>query len=342
MSSMLGWSQRLFPNEIGGIMKSKKILNIVALAVVAVGCSQKCCEEEVPVVNATYVHRYGVAVPGDFWASSGQHGQVVTTLADGVVIAKTFNSGVLDGDTTYTFPHSSQIEKRETYSNGVVVNEIIYYFDGTPKQETVFESFPGLNSVSSWYLNGTPRSIEQKRGDLIVQASYFTINNQRDAMVDNSEGTRLIRDDYGQLLSTDVINGGQMVLRTTYFPNGSPRESIAYQNGVLHGEKKTFHPAGEPNSVETWENGQQSGMTTLYQHGERYTEVPYYNGQKHGVERRYRDGSIVVQEVSWNEGRLHGPSTTHVGDSVKTDYYYTGSPISENDFNLMKNRPIVK
>ncbi len=324
------------------MMKSMKIISLYALAVLAVSCGQQCCEEEVPVVNATYVHRYGVAVPSDFWASSGQDGQVVTTLADGVVVTKSYNAGVLEGDTTYSYPHSSQIEKRETYQNGTVAKEVLYFLDGTPKQETIFETAPGINAVSNWYLNGTPKSIEQKSGELILQGDYFTINNQRDATVDNSEGTRLIRDDYGQLLSTDAISGGQLALRTTYFPNGSPRESISYQNGAFHGEKKTFYPAGEPHSVEMWADGKQNGMTTLYQNGEKYTEVPYLNGQKHGVERRYRDGNEIVQEVSWHEGRLHGPSTTYVGDTVKTDWYYTGSPISENDFNLTKNRAVVK
>jgi antitoxin component YwqK of YwqJK toxin-antitoxin module len=317
-------------------MRSYIVLGISSV-VLFVGCQRKCCDE-VPVVNATYVHRYGVAVPGDFWEASGQHGQVMSTMADGVVITRTYCAGLLDGDTTYSYPHSSQIEKRETYVQGSLVKEVQYFFDGTPKQETVFDSPLGFSTVTTWYLNGTPKSTEQMNGQMIVNGDYYTINNQRDATVENRNGTRLIRDDYGQLQSTDTISGGELSLRTTYFPNGSPRESTCYANGVMHGEKRVYYPAGEPNCVETWCNGCQHGTTVLYQHGEKYAEVPYVNGQKHGTEVRYRDGCDVVQEISWEQNRLHGPSTTYVGETATTEWYYCGAPTNEGDYYLMKNR----
>lgn len=323
-------------------MRSFIVLGITSLAVTFVACQRECCEEQVPVVSSTYVHKYGVEVPGEFWDASGQHGQVMNTMADGVVITRTYCSGLLDGDTTYSFPHSSQIEKREVYVQGTMVREVQYFFDGTPRQQTDFDTPLGMQTVTVWYLNGAPKSIEQISANRIVNGQYFTQNNNRDATVDNGQGTRLIRDDYGQLLSTDVIANGQLSLRTTYFPNGSPREKITYTNGVIDGERKTFYPAGEPNSVEEWSNGAQHGTTVLYLHGEKYAEVPYQGDEKHGIEVRYRDGTDVTQEISWNQGRLHGPTTTYIDDNMKTDWYYNGSPMSENDYYMMKNRAIVR
>lgn len=322
-------------------MRTYIALGISTVALISVGCQKKCCDE-VPVVSSTYVHRYGVSVPSDFWEEAGQHGQVMSTLADGVVITRTYEGGLLDGDTTYSFPHSSQMEKRETYVQGKLVKEIVYFFDGTPRQETVFDPLSGVNTVSVWYLNGTPKSVEHTSGNRILEGEYYTLQNQRDAHVEGGEGTRLIRDDYGQLLSTDTIRQGQLCLRTTYFPNGSPRESITYVDGLVSGEKRTYYPAGEPNSVEQWCDGSQHGVTLLYQHGEVYAEVPYVNGQKQGIEVRYRDGTEIVQEVNWERGRMHGPSTTYVEECATTDWYHMGSPCTESDYYLMKNRAIVR
>jgi len=148
--------------------------------------------------------------------------------------------------------------------------------------------------------------------------------------------------DYGQLISTDTIENGQMVLRQTYHPNGSPREMIPYQNGLVDGVKRTYLPAGEPDTFEQWVNGQQDGVTVVFQHGEKFAEVPYVNGEKHGVECRLKDGKTKVQEITWNNGQMSGPSTTYVGDNVKTDWYFKGKPVSKADYEFMSNRPIAR
>lgn len=295
------------------------------------------------VLDETYVHKYGVAVPSDFWTSSGEHGSVITTMADGVIVTRSYSSGSLDGETTYTYPHSSQIQKSETYQMGALVKETDYFFDGTPKCQTT-HNCPnnGMLTIASWYLTGSPKSIECYSGRDLFSGEYFTATNQRDTFVENGQGVRLTRDDYGQTLSTDRIENGQMTLCQTYHPNGSPRETIPYRNGQIDGVKRTYQPAGEPDTIEQWVSGKQEGMSLVYQHGEKYAEVPYSNGDKHGVETRYRDGTMKVQEVSWNAGQLHGPSTNYVGDSTKTEWYYRGKSCSKADYEFSTNRPMVR
>jgi antitoxin component YwqK of YwqJK toxin-antitoxin module len=160
--------------------------------------------------------------------------------------------------------------------------------------------------------------------------------------IENGQGVRLVRDDYGQLVSTDTVENGQMVLRQTYHPNGSPKETIPYRNDLVDGVRRTYQPAGEPDTVEQWRAGQQEGMTMIYKHGEKFAEVPYANGSKHGVECRYRDGSSKVQEIGWNAGQMHGPSTTYVGETARTEWYYKGKSVSRADYEFMTNRPMVR
>lgn len=305
------------------------------------GCRSNYCD--VNVVGETYVHKYGVAVPSHYWTSSGEHGAVISTMADGVVVSRSYSSGTLDGETTYTYPHSSQIQKSESYQMGSLIKETEFYFDGTPKRETTYHyPHPGVTTVATWYLSGTPRSIERYMNNQLIAGEYLTSLNQQDASVVNSQGVRLVRDDYGQLVATDTIQEGQMVLRQTYHPNGSPRETIPYKNEMVDGIKRTYQPAGEPDTVEQWVNGQQEGVSVVYQHGEKFAEVPYVGNEKHGVECRYRDGRIKVQDVSWSCGQMHGPTTTYVGDAVKTDWYYKGKPTTKADYEFMTNKPVVR
>lgn len=320
------------------------LVGLAALSITVTACGGgRGNYQDCNVVGETYVHKYGVAVPSDYWASSGEHGAVISTMADGVVVSRGYSSGTLDGETTYTYPHSSQIQKSESYQMGILVKETEFFFDGTPKRETVYNSpSPGMRSIGTWYLSGTPRSIEHYTDDQLVSGQYFTSLNQRDALVENGQGSRLMRDDYGQLIATDTVENGQMVLRQTYHPNGSPRETIPYQNEQVYGVKRTYQPAGEPDTVEQWVNGQQEGVSVVYQHGEKFAEVPYVNGEKHGIEYRYRDGKTRVQDVSWNSGQMHGPTTTYVGDTMKTEWYYKGRVTTKADYEFMTNKPVVR
>jgi antitoxin component YwqK of YwqJK toxin-antitoxin module len=287
------------------------------------------------------VHRYGVPVSAEDWSAGGNHGQIVTTLANGVVVTKSYNSGILDGETTYSYSHSSAIEKVESYMNGVLQKEMSYYISGAPKQEVLYNS-PQNRTTSSWYESGALKSKEQMQGNLLFQAAYYGQNNQMDSQVANYSGTRTRRDDYGQLISVDTIEKGLITLRSTYHPNGAPKEVIPYANGEIHGQVKSYFPAGEPQAIEEWNNGLQAGLTTEYLNGEKITDCNYANGKKHGIERRYRDGKVVVQEDSWVNGQKQGPCTSYVGNQNKTDWYWQGKQISKANYDLIMGQGTKK
>lgn len=320
-------------------MRLLKILTLFVLALNLNSCDTS--SNYGPIVEETYVHRYGVAIPQENWTEQGQSGQVITTLKNGVVVSKSMTQGVLEGDTTYTFPHSEVIQKVETYSQGTIQRTIVHYYSGKPALEIIFIQ-PNTRQITRWYENGAPQSKEQITNDKLESGEYFTVKNQLEGKVVAGRGTRIQRDHYGQYASEDTIQNGEMVLCTTCHSNGAPKELTPYKNRVIEGELKTFLPAGEPNTIEMWVGGKKEGITTVFQNGEKYAEVPYVSGYKHGVERRYRDGHHVIEELSWVNDQRHGPSYSYIGDVIKTDWHYQDRFVTEKTFELLDQGKTVR
>ena len=304
------------------------LLSLPLLALGVTACTQQpCCNDY--VVEEKYVHRYGVEVPPQDWSQQGRHGQVVTTLTNGVVVAKNYEGGVLQGDTTYSFPHSEVVQKIETYNQNTLVKETTNYSSGTSMKEVRLTS-PNSQEVSWWYENGTPRANETFADGRMMRADYYNYSYQIESKIDDGQGQRIMRDPYGLQLSTDEFKDGILLTSTTYHPNGAPKESIPFNGtGIVHGVKKTYMPAGEPKTVEEWVGNKKHGVTTIYQNGEKVAEVPYENGKKNGIERRYRAGETIVEEVSWRNDIQDGSVVSYVGGKTITNWFYQGRAVTK-------------
>lgn len=318
-------------------MRSLVSLGFIALTAILSITSCSNSYEKPPseiVMDEKYIHRYGVEVPAEEWSAHGEHGQVVSTLKNGVIVTKNYKEGVLEGETTYSFPHNELVERVENYSKNIKTKEIVYYTSGSPKQEVTYQ--PQGKIVTTWYETGSPSGKETYdwKGKMVT-AEYYNTNHLLDSRVDNGAGLRIMRDQYGQLLSNDTIQDGAMVLRTTHHQNGSPKEITPYQNGVVAGQKKSYLPGGEPESIQTWTNGAQNGLTVVFQNGDKFAEIAYVNNAKNGIERRYRNGSDLMEEITWRNDLLNGPYTTYVGNGSKIDWYYQGKPVTKANFDLL-------
>ena len=146
------------------------------------------------------------------------------------------------------------------------------------------------------------------------------------------------RRSYGQLISRDTIIDGDMTLSTAYYPDAHhPKSVTPYVNGQIEGQRKTFLPSGDPDTVETWVGGKQQGETLVYRNGEKIASIPYVAGLKDGKEIRYRDGEQVAQDISWVKGQQHGRSNVYVGDTVATTWWHRGNQVSQSAYEL-KNK----
>jgi antitoxin component YwqK of YwqJK toxin-antitoxin module len=254
-------------------------------------------------------------------------------MKNGIVVNKSYEMGTLHGPVTYSYPHSQAVQKVEYYNQGNIEKETSHYFSGAPFQEVQYTENGKI--LSKWYETGSPLSREEYQGDYLMRGEYYNPEHQLESSVENGSGTRTRRDSYGLILSYDTIVNGQFTYRTTYHPNGNPKDIMPYVNNMPEGERRTFLPAGEPYTIETWNGGKQHGVTVVFLNGEKVSEVPYNNGVRHGEEKRFRDGETLVEEVNWENGQRHGPSKAYIGNTATTDWYYQNQRVSKSNFDQM-------
>lgn len=313
-------------------MRTAYIILAGAIALTTTSCRSFRRAE---VVNETYIHKYGTPVQKEDWTRNGKDGQVVQLKSDGVTVRRTYSQGVLQGDTTYSFPNSSTIARVEHFENGEIVSKRDNYFSGVGREEERFEGAV-ISERLCWYEDGTPSVAEKYENGFIVSGEYRTPLNEVESKVVEGKGVRINRGSDGELVHKDTIEGGQMIERVTYFPSGDPSTVTPYKNGLVHGTRLTFLHGGLPNTVEEWTHGQQEGTTIVYLNGEKIAEVPYVKGKKDGVETRYKDGQMLVEEVTWRQDVQHGPRKIFLDENnTKTEWFLEGEVVSRVTFERM-------
>ena len=306
-------------------MRSFLYVTLGLFSLIFTGCEKSNHDNH--VVSQKYIHKYGYAVSKDEFESRAYPGQVITLLKNGVTITSNYEDGTLHGACTHTFPNSQTTESYYFYNKGTLVKQIFYALTGMPLREEVQIS-PTRYSVTTWYKDGTPRSIEEYASAELLEGQYFTMTNDLEDQVIKGKGTRVQRNDEGLLMCKEQIEEGSVTKKETFYPNGSPESIASYKNSELYGEKKTFTESGEPLSLRAYEHNQLNGISTFFKNGVRSLEVRYVDGAKSGDETHYLDGVTISKVLHWENGKLHGPSKYFVGDGARVEYYYDGSPVT--------------
>lgn len=309
------------------------------LGLLASGCAPTApCRNYNEYVDRQYVHLYGVTMPQHEWEMN-QNGQIVTTLKDGVTCSQSYYGGVLEGETTYTFPYSSNTEKVHVYSQNQLLKETLFYPAGTPREETVYVSPENVSITKQWYENGILKSEEKLSGNQVVYGEYFDSQGHRTSGIEQGNGLRMGRNTYGVLEYTDEYKEGEVQYHTAYYSDGTPKEIDPYIKGVLQGKRRTFYQSGEPKTIETWNEGRQEGITIVFQDGQKAQEIPYVNGRKNGIGKVFKDGEIVVQEITWKEDKMHGPCYTYIDNRVATEWYFHGRKVTKGYYDSFSLKP---
>lgn len=313
-------------------MKKQIYLVLGAVGVLLSSCGKD--NQDNPVVSQRYVHKYGYAVSQEEWEANRYPGQVITHLTNGVSIAATYENGVKHGPCTHTFPHSQTVEKYFLYNQGALVKETLYDDRGMPQKELVQLS-PSRRSITVWFTEGSPLSIEEYAGEELLEGQYCTLNNEVESRVEKGNGLRIRRDQNGLLLGKDLFDRGYLVKSETFFPNGAPETLVQFKQGKLHGEKRSYAQTGEPLLIEEWVNGRLHGKSTYFKNGMKYLEISFLDGMKNGVETHFIDGEEISQQISWENDKRHGPAVFYIESIPQTQWYYDGQVVHKSRYDEM-------
>lgn len=289
------------------------------------------------VVSQTYVHKYGFETSEKDWKAREQDGQVVSMLKTGVKVSQTFENGKLHGPSSYTFPHSSVIEKQQIFDEGVLLKEQTNDAAGMPVREEVYE-FDNRIIITLWDDKGVPLSIEEYDDEILMEAKYYTPDHELEATVVGGNGQRIKRDRSGLLISRDDMKDGVMECRTTYHPNGNVHTVSHYDHYQLHGKQMKFTASGKPLMELNWVHNLLDGPKIIYRNGQKIAVIPYVEGKKHGTELHYDDLGFLTAEIEWRDDKKHGKTLLHTEEATDTEWFFKGQSVNADKFKILETR----
>lgn len=297
-----------------------------------------CTTHDSPdILSQSFVHKYGFDLSQDEWVDRAQEGQIITRLQSGVVVTQNYANGALHGLTTYTFPHSTKIEKERLYDQGTLLQETLRDEHGIPIQQEMYE-FDQRTILTQWDEKGVPMSVEEFEQGVLTEGKYYTQDHELEARVEDGFGERIKRDRSGLLISRDTLESGELVARINYHPNGTIQSLSHYAHHQLHGEQLTYTPSGKPLLKLAWNQGQLDGLKVIYRNGSKIAEIPYENGCKQGTEFHYDDLGNLTAEIQWRHDQKHGYTKFYAEDFVESEWFFNGTEVSAERFDLLTHR----
>lgn len=305
----------------------------ISFGVLSLCCLGSCQRSSQEVVKTSYYHQYGPAVKAAEWKEQGSTGEVSELLSNGVEVRRAYHDGVLQGQTTWSFPYSKVVERFEEYEGGVQVGFGENYSLGAPKWQVDLAP-AGKKMFRAWYEDGAPRVVEELQNDLVVEGQYFTDSGELESVVKEGNGLRIERSERGVLLFRDRIVEKEPVVKETFYPNGLVKEVTSYRSLKKDGLSKSFDDAGRPEVVQWWVQGDLSGVSTYFKDGLKVSQVPFQHGKKEGVEVCFDpDTGALIEEISWKNDRQHGLHRLYTSTGVIEEWYVDGKKATKDEFN---------
>ena len=299
-----------------------------------------CQKQQQEVIRTSYYHSYGPQISSAEWKKQGSTGDIAVLRSDGVEERRAYVDGVLQGTSTWTYPHSKVVERYEEYAQGRKVASGHNFSNGSPETEEETLS-KNDTMVRRWYEDGAPLSLEHFIGDKLFEAQYYNDDGVLESCIANGSGVKVFRSPQGVLLFREQIDHGQMVAKEQFHANGVVQEVCYFKDGKREGVRKSFDETGRPLSVETYQNDLLNGPAVYFKDGLKESSFFYVDGIKDGKEQHFHpDSGIVIEETIWIAGERHGQVSKQYDGMTILEWYWRGVPVTEAQFK--KNDETVK
>jgi len=315
----------------------RKLYLLLSISSVLLFFSCQKNDDSKEIISQRFIHKYGLDLSEKEWDKREKDGQIITVLDNGVTVTNTYASGILHGNSTFTYPDSDIIERLLVYDEGSAIKKVIYDEAGIPVMEEVYD-LENRKTITRWNREGVPLSVEEYDSDVLIRGEYFDKNNECETSITLGSGYRTRRDRNNILLSKDTFQDGELIHRTTYHSSETIQSENPYKNYLLHGNQITYSESGKPLMEATWEDGILNGMKYIYTNGQKTIEIPYITGKKHGLERHFDANSNLIAEIPWDNDVRHGSSRYFGEEDTKIDWFYKGKAVSLKKFQMMEFR----
>ena len=252
----------------------------------------------------------------------------------------TYERGTLNGPSETFYP-TGEKESTIQYENGSKEGqEITYGKDGTVLQTISYHEGLRHGPARGNFEDGSENWREEYDEDRLMNATYFNRKKESVSSVCQGEGLRSVFDD-DYLESQEEVHGGRPEGKVTIYElNGAIERIYEVKNGKKHGtEVRYYTEKKSPRISIDWRDGMIHGtVKTWYQSGVLESQREMCQNARQGVSMAwYPDGALMLVEEYDNDklvrGRYHRkgettPVTTiENGSGVATLFDATGNVI---------------
>lgn len=302
------------------------------IALILASCSVK----KDNIVSQKFTHKYGIETSKDQWIARNREGSIEEVLSNGVRILSSYKKGKLHGECTESFPYSTDIAKKYTYENGIIVKERLIDKEGIPIVENSYLS-ESVKAVINWDNLGAPIRKEKYINDKLIEGVYYNPIGEIEATVKEGSGTRIKRDRIGAILLVDVIVFSDLVKRYTYHSNGSVHIISNFKNDKLEGDQKIYNPNGDLYMILPWHEGKLEGKKMIFKNNKPFWIIPHKSGMKSGIAECFNEEGGKISQTSYSEDKKHGKSIVY-GKEAKIEWYYMDEIVTKEEFNNLTYR----
>lgn len=140
----------------------------------------------------------------------------------------------------------------------------------------------------------------------------------------------------GEFPQTEIPwdNGVVRGVRRSFHPDGRLMTEIAYEDGRATGESKSYDPNGRVTRIAQFKNGQRDGLMTEYYPAPPKRLVPYAKGLINGTVKEFYENGKLKSETPYKDDVLHGVEKQYDEDGKlsKTRYWLDGESVAEGEF----------
>jgi antitoxin component YwqK of YwqJK toxin-antitoxin module len=262
----------------------------------------------------------------------------------------TYKQGALNGPAE-TFYSSGEKETVSTYDNGMKEGlEMTYAKNGQVLEQVTFHKGMRHGPATGYYENGAENWTEEYLNDHLTNAAYFAPDHVMLSSVQQGEGLRSVFDE-NRLTGQEEIHHGQPEGTTTIFDsaggiervygvkngkkNGveiryvagttTPKISIEWRDGIIHGTVKTWYPSGVLESQrELCQNAKQGVSMAWYPDGSLMLVEEYDNDKL--IKGRYHRKGENIPASTIDNGKGLAMLFDASGDIIEKVTYVDGKP----------------